>query len=300
MSIQQDGSRPLRPLRVGRPSGDPPRIGEQNVCGIAGYSLSGASPVDQTLATQTLLAAIAERGSDAVGYAYRGPGLPLAVHKQRGGASALLDGLAVPARGPPGARARARLHEGSPQPRPPTTTRSATERSSASTTASSRTTRRSSRGHGFERAEPGMTVDSEAIFALAEEASSALRRARGAARLDGGGLAGRARPGDRSISPAGSAARSGSARASTSSSSPRRAGRSSSSSATPACVCASASSARARLLSVADGVASLTASFEPDRTFVEDALLPPVRAPEEARSCLARLAVIATAAAAAR
>ena len=66
------------------------------MCGIAGYSLSVESRVEQTLATQTLLAAIAERGSDAVGYAYRGPGLSIAVHKQRGGASALLDRLAIP------------------------------------------------------------------------------------------------------------------------------------------------------------------------------------------------------------
>ena len=67
------------------------------MCGIAGYSLSDESRVDQTLATQTLLTAIAERGSDAVGYAYRGPERSVEVHKQRGGASALLEGLTVPA-----------------------------------------------------------------------------------------------------------------------------------------------------------------------------------------------------------
>ena len=43
------------------------------MCGIAGYSLSSASGVDRTLAAQALLAGIAERGADAVGYAYRGP-----------------------------------------------------------------------------------------------------------------------------------------------------------------------------------------------------------------------------------
>ena len=54
------------------------------------------------------------------------------------------------------------------------------------------------------------------------------------------------------------------------------------------------------LLAVADGAARRAESFEPDRTFVEEDVLPPVRAPEEGRSCLARLAVIATAAAAGR
>ena len=43
------------------------------MCGIAGYSLSPESSVDRTLAAQALLAGIAERGADAVGYAYRGP-----------------------------------------------------------------------------------------------------------------------------------------------------------------------------------------------------------------------------------
>jgi hypothetical protein len=38
--------------------------------------------------------------------------------------------------------------------------------------------------------------------------------------------------------------------------------------------------------------------FEPDRSFVEERVLPPVRAPEEARFCLDRLASIVTAAAA--
>ena len=96
-SVCSDGRNASPAATAGRESsGDPPRIGERALCGIAGYSLSIESRVEQTLATQTLLAAISERGSDAVGYAYRGPGLPVAVHKQRGGASALLDRLAVP------------------------------------------------------------------------------------------------------------------------------------------------------------------------------------------------------------
>ena len=64
-----------------------------HMCGIAGYSLHRSSPVSRTLAAQALLAAIAERGADAAGYAYRGPGAPLTLHKQRTGASALQCGL---------------------------------------------------------------------------------------------------------------------------------------------------------------------------------------------------------------
>src|SRR5712691_6783751 len=67
------------------------------MCGIAGYSLSPSSRVDPTLAAQALLAAIAERGADAVGYAYRSPGEshPTVV-KQRTPASRLLEHVAVP------------------------------------------------------------------------------------------------------------------------------------------------------------------------------------------------------------
>jgi hypothetical protein len=49
-------------------------------------------------------------------------------------------------------------------------------------------------------------------------------------------------------------------------------------------------------LAVADGAVRRTDSFEPDQSFVEGDVLPPVRAPEEGRSALARLAAIATAA----
>src|SRR3954467_1874531 len=67
------------------------------MCGIAGYSLRSRSNVERTLATQSLLAAIAERGADAVGYAYRAPGDTYAtVVKQRTPASQLLDRVSVP------------------------------------------------------------------------------------------------------------------------------------------------------------------------------------------------------------
>src|SRR5512145_3047953 len=69
----------------------------RSMCGIAGFSLDPESPVDRTLAAQALLAGIAERGADAVGYAHRGTTGAARVTKLRGGASALLDELAVPA-----------------------------------------------------------------------------------------------------------------------------------------------------------------------------------------------------------
>jgi glutamine phosphoribosylpyrophosphate amidotransferase len=67
------------------------------MCGIAGFSLAPHSRLDRTLAAQALLAAIAERGADAVGYAYRTPGAPhAAVVKQRTPASSLLERVSVP------------------------------------------------------------------------------------------------------------------------------------------------------------------------------------------------------------
>src|SRR6059058_201675 len=68
------------------------------MCGIAGYNVRSRSRVERTLAAQSLLAAIAERGADAVGYGYRSPGdgYPTVV-KQRTPASMLLERIEVPA-----------------------------------------------------------------------------------------------------------------------------------------------------------------------------------------------------------
>jgi glucosamine 6-phosphate synthetase-like amidotransferase/phosphosugar isomerase protein len=66
------------------------------MCGIAGYSLEPGAGIARTLAAQALLAGIAERGADAVGYAHRSPGEGFVVHKRRSGASALLGELEVP------------------------------------------------------------------------------------------------------------------------------------------------------------------------------------------------------------
>jgi glucosamine 6-phosphate synthetase-like amidotransferase/phosphosugar isomerase protein len=141
------------------------------MCGIAGYSLQPASRIDRTLAAQALLAAIAERGADAVGYAYRTPGEAVSVHKQRSGASELLDRIAVPAEA-----TQALIHvrdytKGHPR-----------------IAANNHPVRHGAvvgvhngiivndeevfARHGFPREEPQMTVDSEAIFALADAAET--------------------------------------------------------------------------------------------------------------------------------
>jgi glucosamine 6-phosphate synthetase-like amidotransferase/phosphosugar isomerase protein len=136
------------------------------MCGIAGYSLQAASRINRTLAAQALLAAIAERGADAAGYAYRSKGGAVSVHKQRSGASALLDQIAVPADA-----TQALIHvrdytKGHPR-----------------IAANNHPVRHGFvvgvhngiilndedvfARRGFERQEPRMTVDSEAIFAVA-------------------------------------------------------------------------------------------------------------------------------------
>src|SRR5229473_3133696 len=197
----------------GSPSGVSNRI--NGICGIAGYSLSARSDVDRTLAAQSLLAGIADRGADAVGYAHRSPGDEYAVvTKQRTPASKLLDRIHVPA-----SAAEVLVHvrdytKGHP-----------------SIAANNHPVR-----HGpvvgihngiilnddelleplrCARAEPRMTVDSEAIFDLAahSRSSPAPWPRRGSMR----GSPARSSP------PTASAAPSGSARASTSSSSPPRA-----------------------------------------------------------------------------
>src|SRR6185312_10536542 len=137
------------------------------MCGIAGYSLGPSSSIDRTLAAQALLAGIAERGAHAVGYAHRSPGAPIIVHKQRSGASAVLDRIAIP-----GDARQVLLHvrdytKGHPR-----------------IEANNHPVRHGAvvgihNGHidndeelmeryGFARAEPEMSVDSEVIFAVAE------------------------------------------------------------------------------------------------------------------------------------
>ena len=139
------------------------------MCGIAGYSLSPESRVARTLSAQALLAGIAERGADAVGYAHRGAGRAVTIHKRRSGASALLEEVDVPLDA-----TQALVHvrdytKGHPR-----------------IEANNHPIRHGAvvgihngiivndeeifDHYGFRRAQPEMTVDSEAIFALAEHA----------------------------------------------------------------------------------------------------------------------------------
>jgi glucosamine 6-phosphate synthetase-like amidotransferase/phosphosugar isomerase protein len=138
------------------------------LCGIAGYSLGLDSRVERTVAARALLAGIAERGADAVGYAFRSQASEVTLHKQRSGATALLDRIRVPEEA-----TQLLVHvrdytKGHP-----------------SLAANNHPIRHGAvigvhngiianddvlfDEHGIARAEPGMTVDSEIIFALAEQ-----------------------------------------------------------------------------------------------------------------------------------
>src|SRR5438477_8762477 len=153
------------------------------MCGIAGYSLSSRSSVDRTLAAQALLAGIADRGADAVGYAYRGghDTYPV-VTKQRTAASRLLDRIEVPEHADELLIHVRDYTKGHP-----------------SIAANNHPVRHGPivgihngiitnddellAPHSCARSEPRMTVDSEAIFALAAHSrndAGALERLRGA------------------------------------------------------------------------------------------------------------------------
>ena len=265
------------------------------MCGIAGYSLSTSSSVARTLAAQSLLAGIAERGADAVGYAHRAPGSGVEVHKQRSGASELLDRVSIPQDAVDVLVHVRDYTKGHP-----------------SITANNHPIRHGAvvgihngiienddeifERNGFTRAAPEMTVDSEAIFALAEATgnrSDALEQLYGAmatAWID------ERRPDVLFLA-------RGVGR-------PLWLGRG-------ARETFFASTERAletveryvgvklqkrevgegTMLALADGRVAWTERFRPDETFVEQTTLPAVRAPRESAHCLERLAAIAAAAA---
>lgn len=151
------------------------------MCGIAGFSLDPDSPVRRTLAVQALLAGIAERGGDAVGYAYRAEAGPIDVTKLRGGASALLDEISLPAE-----TTHALVHvrdytKGHPDVE---VNNHPIRHGSVVGIHNGVITNDDDllASHGIERAHPEMTVDSEAIFALVAhhgDAPRALRKLRG-------------------------------------------------------------------------------------------------------------------------
>jgi glucosamine 6-phosphate synthetase-like amidotransferase/phosphosugar isomerase protein len=264
------------------------------MCGIAGYSLSPEWSGDRTLAAQALLAGIAERGADAVGYAFRPAEGPIQVTKLRGGASALLDELDVPA-----TATQALIHvrdytKGHPE-----------------IAANNHPIRHGSvvgvhngiiendddllDAYGIARHDPEMTVDSEAIFALMElrdhdpRALAELRGAMAAAWLDeryGSTVflaRGRARPLWLGIT-SGAIFLASTRRALEIVQAALR-------------VQLDVAEVReGRVLTLAEGKIVRKRRFRADRSYRETEALPPVRAPQEGVSCLARLAMITSAA----
>ena len=144
------------------------------MCGIAGYSISPGSHVDRTRAAQALLAAIAERGADAVGYAYRTRDGAVYVQKQRSGASAVLDRITIPH-----GACQVLLHvRDYTKGHPRITANNHPVRHGAVVGVHNGTILNDDElmaGYGLERAEPAMTVDSEVIFAVAELTGSDAR-----------------------------------------------------------------------------------------------------------------------------
>jgi glucosamine 6-phosphate synthetase-like amidotransferase/phosphosugar isomerase protein len=263
------------------------------MCGIAGYSLSSASNVPRTLAAQSLLAGIAERGADAVGYAYRGAEAVASVHKRRSGASELLDELHVPEDA-----TQVLVHVRDYTKGHPTIE------------ANNHPIRHGAvvgihngiivndeeifAQYGFERAQPDMTVDSEAIFALAEHAEAqprALEELHGAMatawideRVPGAVFLARAVGRPLWIGTAGKEFFFASTR-----------------DALEVLERTIRLSLHKReldegtLLRVENGRIASGHRFRCDRSYVEDTVLPAVRAPHEGVSCLQRLAAIALA-----
>ena len=145
--------------------------------------------MERTLAAQALLAGIAERGADAVGYAFRSPGATVEIHKQRSGASALLEQVVLPE-----SAAEVLVHvRDYTKGHPRIEANNHPIRHGAVVGVHNGIILNDDElmlEHGFERAEPLMTVDSEAIFALAEaddgrpEALEQLRGSMATAWLD--------------------------------------------------------------------------------------------------------------------
>ena len=153
------------------------------MCGIAGYSISPDCGLDRTLAAQALLAGIAERGADAVGYAYRSGRRGVTVRKQRTGASELLDRIAVPTTATQvllHVRDYTKGHPSIAANNHPICHGSVVGVHNGIIVNDDELFARL----GIERAEPGMTVDSEIIFAVAERSrgrtATALEQLEGA------------------------------------------------------------------------------------------------------------------------
>jgi glucosamine 6-phosphate synthetase-like amidotransferase/phosphosugar isomerase protein len=258
------------------------------MCGIAGYSLSPESSVKRTLAAQALLAGIAERGADAVGYAHRGSSSTVTVHKRRSGASELLDEVHVPA-----ASTQVLVHVRDYTKGHPTIGHGSVVGIHNGIIVNDEEI---FARYGFERAHPEMTVDSEAIFALAEHAQGSpetLEELHGAMatawldeRVSSTLFLARAVGRPLWVGTAGKELFFASTR-----------------DALEVLESTLRLTLRKRevdegmLLHVEQGRVTAVHRFRPDRTYIEETILPSVRAPHEGASCLKQLAAIALAAA---
>jgi glucosamine 6-phosphate synthetase-like amidotransferase/phosphosugar isomerase protein len=265
------------------------------MCGIAGFSLHPDSSVRRTLATQALLAGISERGGDAVGYAFRAETGAVDVTKLRGGASALLDEISLPAD-----TTQALVHvrdytKGHPDidvNNHPIRHGSVVGVHNGVIANDEDLLAR----HGIERFAPEMTVDSEAIFALMEHRrhdARGLRELRGtmaASWLD-------EREPQTLYLARGISRPLWTGRTTTDFffASTRRA-----LAIVEAALCVRLDVRQikeGRLLEVVDGQVVRKRRFRPDRSYREEGPFSPVHSPHEAVSCLAQLADIAAASA---
>lgn len=262
------------------------------MCGIGGYSLSARSGIDRTLAAQALLAGISERGADAVGYAHRTPeqAEPV-VTKQRTPASLLLDRIAVPADATEllvHVRDYTKGHPSIPANNHPVRHGPVVGIHNGIILNDDELLA----PHACARAEPRMTVDSEAIFALAAHSRSdpraleALAGSMAAAWLD------RREPGV--VFTARGVGRPlwlGRGRDEVFFASTRAALE----------VVAQYLGIRLRttelregtFLALGHGRVARRARFRPDRSYVEERALPAVRAPGQRETCLALLSLLA-------
>ena len=266
------------------------------MCGIGGYSLSRRSGIDRTLAAQALLAGIADRGADAVGYAYRGghDTYPV-VTKQRTAASRLLERIGVPEHATElliHVRDYTKGHPSIPANNHPVRHGPVVGIHNGIIVNDDELLA----PHSCSRAEPSMTVDSEAIFALAAHsrndprALEALAGSMATAWLD-----------QRELETVFAARGVGR---------PLWLGRSRdvvffASTRAALEIVSEYTGVKLRLsevrdgtfLALRDGRVARTARFRPDRSYIEERALPAVRAPGQSAYCLERLAAITASAA---
>jgi glucosamine 6-phosphate synthetase-like amidotransferase/phosphosugar isomerase protein len=265
------------------------------MCGIAGYSLELRSDVDRTLAAQALLAGIADRGADAVGYAYRGgqDEYPV-VTKQRTAASRLLERISVPAHADElliHVRDYTKGHPSIPANNHPVRHGPVVGIHNGIITNDDELLA----SHPCARSEPRMSVDSEAIFALAAHSHNDPRALESLAGSMASAWLDQREPG--TLFAARGVGR------------PLWLGRGGhevffASTRAALEIVSEYTGVRLKMSEVEDGTflelqdgrVARSVCFRPDRSYVEERALPAVRAPGQSAYCLARLAVIAAAA----